>query len=244
IILKKLPEKLGDLGKFLIPCDFRELEKFMDLDDLGASINLMTLSVWKKLMLPDLVPTHMTLELANRSVSYPAGIAEYVFVHVGRFTFPADFIVVDYNVDPRVPLILGRPFFRTAHALVDVHGEELILRDGDEKLIFKVDGTSKYPRNHVKESINMINFIDITCEDNFSKVLNTQKSIHPLSGSPTPSSDLVINSFSLSPTSCGDSDLLLGKIDTLLSHFDDSLPAYEAFCFDIEEKSSGSTLAN
>ncbi|GJZ42571.1 reverse transcriptase domain-containing protein [Tanacetum coccineum] len=148
VILKKLPEKLGDPRKFRIPCNFRELEKCMALAVLGVSINLMPLSVWKKLMLPELVPTRMTLELANRSVAYPAGIAEDVFVQVGKLTFPADFVVVEYDVNPRVPLILGRPFLRTARALVDVHGEELILRDGDEKLIFKVDGTSKYPLKH------------------------------------------------------------------------------------------------
>ncbi|GJR73610.1 DNA-directed DNA polymerase [Tanacetum coccineum] len=121
VLLRKLPEKLGDPGKFLIPCDFSELEECMALADLGVSINLMPLYVWKMLMLPELVPTCMTLELANRSVAYPAGIAEDVFVQVGKFTFPADFIVVDYNVDLRVPLILRRPFLRTARALVDVH---------------------------------------------------------------------------------------------------------------------------
>ncbi|GJW66761.1 reverse transcriptase domain-containing protein [Tanacetum coccineum] len=71
-------------------------------------------------MLPELVPTRMTLELANRSVTYPAGIAEDVFVQVGKFTFPADFVVIDYDIDPCVPLILGRPFLRTARALVDL----------------------------------------------------------------------------------------------------------------------------
>ncbi|GKB42087.1 reverse transcriptase domain-containing protein, partial [Tanacetum coccineum] len=129
VLLKKLLEKLGDPRKFLIPCDFPELEKCMALADLGASINVMPLSVWKKLMLPKLVLTHMTLELANRSVAYPADIAEDVSLPVGKFTFPADFVVVDYDVDPHVPLILGRPFLRTARALVDVYGEELILRD-------------------------------------------------------------------------------------------------------------------
>ncbi|GJX77837.1 reverse transcriptase domain-containing protein, partial [Tanacetum coccineum] len=74
----------------------------------------------------------MTLELATRTVAYPAGIAENVFVKVGKFTFPADFVVVDYDIDPWVPIILGRPFLRTAHALVDVHGEELTLRVCDE----------------------------------------------------------------------------------------------------------------
>ncbi|GKC48364.1 reverse transcriptase domain-containing protein, partial [Tanacetum coccineum] len=100
VLLKKLPKKLGDTGRFLIPCDFQELESCIALADLGASINLMPLSVWKKLILPELTPTRMTLELATRTVAYPTGIAEDVFVQVGKFTFPADFVVVDYDVDP------------------------------------------------------------------------------------------------------------------------------------------------
>ncbi|GKE09690.1 reverse transcriptase domain-containing protein [Tanacetum coccineum] len=128
VLLKKLPEKLGDPGKFLIPCDFSELDECLALADLGASINLVPLSVWNKLLLPELTPTRMTLELANRSVAYPVGVAEDVFVKVGKFYFPTNFVVVDYDVDPWVPLILGRPFLRTARALIDVHGEELTLR--------------------------------------------------------------------------------------------------------------------
>ncbi|GJW31226.1 reverse transcriptase domain-containing protein [Tanacetum coccineum] len=84
------------------------------LADLGASINLMLLSIWKKLSLPELTPTQMILELVDRSTTSPSGIAEDVFVKVGKFHFLADFVVVDYVVDPRVPLILGRPFLRTA----------------------------------------------------------------------------------------------------------------------------------
>ncbi|GJV16365.1 reverse transcriptase domain-containing protein [Tanacetum coccineum] len=106
VILKKLPEKLGDPGKFLIPCGFSEL-KCKALADLGASINLMPLSVWKKLGLPELISTRMTLELANREICTPVGIARDVFVPVGKFTFPANFVIVDYESDPYVPLILG-----------------------------------------------------------------------------------------------------------------------------------------
>nr|GEV81658.1 reverse transcriptase domain-containing protein [Tanacetum cinerariifolium] len=105
------------------------------LADLGASINLMPLSVWKKLGLPELISTRMTLELANQAICTPAEIARDVFVPVGKFTFPADFVIVDYESDPRVPLILERPFLRTARALIDIHGKEMILRDGDERLI-------------------------------------------------------------------------------------------------------------
>ncbi|GJV93657.1 reverse transcriptase domain-containing protein [Tanacetum coccineum] len=116
VILKKFHEKLRDPGKFLIPCDFPELDECLSLADLGASINLMPLSIWKKLSLPKLTPTQMILELANRSTTRPAGIAEDVFVKVGKFNFPTDFVVVNYAVDPRVPLILGRPFLRTGRA--------------------------------------------------------------------------------------------------------------------------------
>nr|GEW86943.1 reverse transcriptase domain-containing protein [Tanacetum cinerariifolium] len=130
-LFHRISKKLRDPEKFLIPCGFSEL-KCKALADLGASINLMPLSVWKKLGLPDLIPTRMTLELANRAIYTPDGIARDFFVPVGKFTFLADFVVVDYESDPRVPFILGRPFLRTAHALIDVHGEEMILRDGDE----------------------------------------------------------------------------------------------------------------
>ncbi|GKB77243.1 reverse transcriptase domain-containing protein [Tanacetum coccineum] len=116
VILKKLPEKLRDPGKFLIPCDFPEIVECLALADLGASINLMPLSIWKKLSLPELTPTRMIFELADRSTTSPSSIAEDVFVKVGKFHFPADFVVVDDVVDPRVPLILGRPFLRTTHS--------------------------------------------------------------------------------------------------------------------------------
>nr|GEZ71452.1 reverse transcriptase domain-containing protein [Tanacetum cinerariifolium] len=138
VILKKLPEKLGDLDKFLIPCDFPELDECLALTDLGASINLMPLSIWRKLSLPELTPTQMILELADRSTTRPAGIAEDVFVKVRKFHFSINFVVVDYVVDPRVLLILRRPFLRTGRALIDVYGEELTLHVDDEAITFKV----------------------------------------------------------------------------------------------------------
>nr|GEV65768.1 reverse transcriptase domain-containing protein [Tanacetum cinerariifolium]GEX31490.1 reverse transcriptase domain-containing protein [Tanacetum cinerariifolium] len=165
VILKKLPKKLGDPGKFLIMCGFSDL-KCKALADLVASINLMPLSVWKKLGLPELISTRMTFELANRAICTLAGIARDVFVLVGKFTFPADFVIVDYKSDPRVSFILGRPFLRTARALIDVHGEEMILRDGDERLTLNIrHDTSSYSNQPQKESINMINIYDDSCED-------------------------------------------------------------------------------
>ncbi|GJV28433.1 reverse transcriptase domain-containing protein [Tanacetum coccineum] len=184
VILKKLPEKLGDPGKFLIPCGFSEL-KCKALADLGASINLMPLSVWKKLGLPELIPTLMTLELANRDICTPKGIARDVFVLVGKFTFPADFVIVDYESDPRVPLILGRPFLRTARALIDVYGEEMILRDGDERLILNMrNDTSSYSNEPQRESINMIDIHNVSNEEYLEDLFSTSHQ----SGNPTFSS--------------------------------------------------------
>nr|GEV59640.1 reverse transcriptase domain-containing protein [Tanacetum cinerariifolium] len=201
----------------------------MALADLGASINLMPLSIWEKLSLFDITFTRMTLELATRTFAHPAGIAEDVFVQVGKLTFPAEFVVIDYDVDPRVPLILGRRFLRTAHALVDVHGEELILRDGDEQLIFHADITSKHPHKHGNESINMINFIDITCKDRFPKVIKFKKSNHPSSGSTTPFFD---SSPSLTPYETSDS--FLKEFVDELDFLNPILPGKEDNNFDFE----------
>nr|GEX75862.1 reverse transcriptase domain-containing protein [Tanacetum cinerariifolium] len=157
IILKKLPEKLGDPGKFLIPCGFNEL-KCKSLADLGASINLMSLSVWKKLGLPELISTYMTLELANRAICTSAGIAR-----------DASF----------------RPFLRTARALIDVHSEEMILRDGDERLTLNMrHDTSSYSNQPQKESINLINVFNNSSEDFLEDLFSTNQP----SGNPTFSS--------------------------------------------------------
>nr|GEY55372.1 reverse transcriptase domain-containing protein [Tanacetum cinerariifolium] len=123
VLLKKLPEKLGDPGKFLIPCDFPGKAECLALADLDASINLMPLSVWNKLSLLDLSPTCMTIELSDHSTSRPVGAAEDVYVKVGTFHFPVDFIVVDFDADPRVPLILERSFLKTGRTLIDVFEE-------------------------------------------------------------------------------------------------------------------------
>ncbi|GKF63698.1 reverse transcriptase domain-containing protein, partial [Tanacetum coccineum] len=136
------------------------------LADLGASINLMPLFIWENLSLPDLTLTRMTLEIADRSITYPKGLAEDVFVKVRKFYFPTDFVVVDFKADPRVPFILGRSFLRTGRALIDVYEGELILRDDNEQIIFHVDATSKHPQKHVNESIKMVND---TCKDSFKK---------------------------------------------------------------------------
>ncbi|GKC60325.1 reverse transcriptase domain-containing protein [Tanacetum coccineum] len=120
----------------------------------------MPLSIWEKLSLPELTPMQMILELADRSTTRPAGIAEDFFVNVGKFHFPTDFVFVDYVVDPRVPLILGIPFLRTGRALIDVYGEELTLRVDDEAITFKVGQTLSFSYNDA-ESMNRIDVIDV-----------------------------------------------------------------------------------
>nr|GEX68297.1 hypothetical protein [Tanacetum cinerariifolium] len=165
VILKKLPEKLGDLGKFLIPCGFSEL-KCKALANLGASINLMPLSVWKKLGLPELIPTRMTLELANRAICTPAGFARDVFIP-------------------------------TARALIDIHGEEMILHDGDERLTLNMrHDTSSYSNQPRKESINLINVFNNSSEDFLERLFpyqpsgNPTFSLHPELTSPKVNNDI------------------------------------------------------
>nr|GFA43695.1 hypothetical protein [Tanacetum cinerariifolium] len=135
VVLKKLPEKL----------------------DLGASINLMPLSIWRKLKLPTLNDTKMVLELADRTISKPTGVAENVFVKVGKFYFPTDFVVLDFIANPRVPLILGRPFLSTVHANINVHEREIILRQDQQSLTIQCGDIQSIKK---VEQINKINFID------------------------------------------------------------------------------------
>nr|GEU89680.1 reverse transcriptase domain-containing protein, chloroplastic [Tanacetum cinerariifolium] len=125
VILNKLPRKLGDPEKFLIPCEFSGMDECLALADLGASINLMPLSVSEGLSLPELTTTCVTLELADHSVSKPLGIAKDVSFKVRVFHFPADFMVVDFEPDPRVPLILRSDFllFEEADAFLGLEDD-------------------------------------------------------------------------------------------------------------------------
>nr|GEW84536.1 reverse transcriptase domain-containing protein [Tanacetum cinerariifolium] len=130
--------------------------------------------------LPKLIATRMTLELANRAICTPAEIARDVFVPVDKFTFPIDFVIVDYESNPRVPLILGRHFLRTARALIDVHSEEMILRDGDERLTLNMrHDNSSYSNQPQKESINLINVFNISSEDFLEDLFPNQPSGNP-----------------------------------------------------------------
>ncbi|GKB01484.1 reverse transcriptase domain-containing protein [Tanacetum coccineum] len=171
----------------------------------------------------------MTLKLANRAICTPAGIARDVFAPVGKFTFPADFVIVDYESDPRVPLILGRPFLRTARALIDVHGEEMILRDGDEKLILNMrHDTLSYSNQPHKESINMIDFFNVSYEDYLEDLFATNH----LSGNPTLILDPIVSS-SPTLTSLEESDLIWQEFKAYLAS-DSFLPRSDDTDFDSE----------
>nr|GEX93860.1 reverse transcriptase domain-containing protein [Tanacetum cinerariifolium] len=157
LVLKKLPEKLGDPGRFLIPCDFSKFDNCLALADLGASINLMPLSIWKKLRLPTLNDTKIVLELVDKTISKPTGVAKNVFMKVGKLYFPVDFVVLDFIADPRVPLILGRPFVSIAHAIINVYEREIILRQDQQSLTIQCGDT---PSIKKFKQINKIDFIN------------------------------------------------------------------------------------
>nr|GEV62823.1 reverse transcriptase domain-containing protein [Tanacetum cinerariifolium] len=230
VLLKKLPEKSGDPGKFLIPCDFPRMDECLALADLGASINLMPLSVWNKFSLPELSPTCMTLKLADRLISRPVGVVEDVFVKVGTFHFPADFIVVDFDDDPRVPLILGRSFLKTGRALIDVYEGKLTLCVGKEAVTFNLDQTSRYSANYDAMSVNQIDLIDVACEEYSQEVFGFSES-----GNPTSSTEPIVSNSSPTHTPFGDSDFLLEEADAFLAIDDEPIsPEIDESYYDSE----------
>nr|GFB60092.1 reverse transcriptase domain-containing protein [Tanacetum cinerariifolium] len=177
VLLKKLPEKLGDLGKFLIPCDFSEL--------------------------------------ADHSISRPVRVAEDVYVKVGSFYFSADFVVVDFDADLRVPLILRRSFLKTERALIDVFEGELTLRVSKEAITFNLDQTSRFSANYSDMTAKRIDVIDMACEEYSQEVLGFSDTIS--SGNPTPYYDLIVFVTSPTITPFGNSDFLLEEVDAFLA---------------------------
>ncbi|XP_073060025.1 uncharacterized protein [Primulina eburnea] len=144
LVQNRMPPKQKDPGSFSIPCIIGDINFHKALCDLGASINLMPYSVFRRLGLGEPKPTRMSLQLADRSVKYPRGIIEDVLVKVDKFIFPADFVVLDMEEDLEMPLILGRPFLATGKALIDVDEGKLRLRVGEEEIIFDVFNTLKH----------------------------------------------------------------------------------------------------
>nr|GEW20824.1 reverse transcriptase domain-containing protein [Tanacetum cinerariifolium] len=219
VLLNKFPEKLGDPDKFLISCDFLRKAECLALADLGASINLMPLSMSNKLFLPDLTPMCMNLELIDRSISHPVGVAEDVYVKMGTFHLSADFVVVDFDADPRVPLILRRSFLKTRTALVDVFKGELTLRVGKEAITFNLDQISRYSANYNDMTAKRIDVIDMACEEYSQKVLGFTNVT--TSGNPTPYYDPNVSTTSPALTPFENSHFLLKEVDAFLALEDD-----------------------
>nr|GFA29112.1 reverse transcriptase domain-containing protein [Tanacetum cinerariifolium] len=233
VVLKKLLEKLGDPGRFLIPCDLSEFDNCLALTDLGASINPMPLSIWNKLRLPTLKDTKMVLELADRTISKPTGVAENVFVKVGKFYFPADFVVLDFVADPRVPLILGRPFLSTAHALIDVYEGEIILRHDDQSLTLKCGDTPSISYNNF-ESLNKVDLIDATCEEYSQEVLGFADVVSDEVS--TPYYEPIVSNSLQNLTPFNESNfLLLEEADAFIAIDDEPIsPEFDATYYDPE----------
>ncbi|XP_010241538.1 PREDICTED: uncharacterized protein LOC104586103 [Nelumbo nucifera] len=145
IITSKMPAKLKDPGSFTIPCVVGSIEFTKCLCDLGASINLMSLSIFRKLGLGEVKPTLMTLQLADHSIKKLHGVVEDVLVKVDKFIFHVDFVVLDFEEDRDCTLILGRPFLNIGKALVDVYEGKLSLQIGEDKVEFNMSKAMKHP---------------------------------------------------------------------------------------------------
>nr|GEU64954.1 reverse transcriptase domain-containing protein [Tanacetum cinerariifolium] len=208
-------------------------QQCLALADLDASINLMPLSVWDKLSLPDLSPTCMTLELSDHWISRPIGVAKDVYVKVGTFHFPSDFVVVDFDADPRVPLNLRRSFLKTGRALIDVFEGELTLRVGKEAITLNLDQTSRYSANYSDMMVKRIDVIDMACEEYSQEVMGFSDVI--ATGNPTPYYDPIVSTNSLTLTPFRNSDFLLEEVDAFLAIKDDpTSPEVDRFYLDSE----------
>nr|GFA03607.1 DNA-directed DNA polymerase [Tanacetum cinerariifolium] len=198
------------------------------LADLGASINLTLLSIWKKLSLSELTPTRMTLELADRSITHPKGVVEDVFVKVGKFHFPTDFVVVDFEADAHVPLLLGRSFLRTGRALINVYREEITLRVNDKAVTFNLNQTTRYSFTYDDLLVNRIDIIDNAREEYAQEILGF--SSKSLGGNPSSTFKPILSDSSLSLTSFEGTDFILEEIDAYLKDESISLETDHADC--------------
>nr|GEY21477.1 reverse transcriptase domain-containing protein [Tanacetum cinerariifolium] len=193
----------------------------------------MPLSIWKKLRLPTLNDTKMVLELADRTISKPTDVAENVFVKVGKFYFPFDFVVLDFVADLRVPLILGRQFLSTAHALIDVYEGNIILRHDDQSLTLKCGDTPSIVYNYF-ESLNKVDLIDATCEEYSQKVLGFADVVSDEVS--TPCYEPIVSNSSQNLTPFNENDfLLMEEADAFIAIHDEPIsPEFNATYYDPE----------
>ncbi|KAM6594465.1 hypothetical protein CsatA_002168 [Cannabis sativa] len=167
MLKSKIPPKLKDPGSFTIPISIGGRDVGRALCDLGASINLMPMSTFRKLGIGEARPTTITLQLADRSMAHPEGKIEDVLVQVDKFIFPADFIILDYEADREVPIILGRPFLATGRTLIDVQNGELTMRVNDQKVTFNVFNAMRFPDEI--EECSRLSVIDSIVAESFHK---------------------------------------------------------------------------
>src|SRR5436190_745653 len=170
LLNNKLPPKLRDPGNFSIPCTIGNIKFNNALCDLGASVNILPYSLFKKLNIGEVKPTQMTLQLADRSVIHPRGIVEDVLVKVDKFIYPVDLVVLDMAEDRSIPLILGRGFLKTARAIIDVDEGKIILRAGDESIEFLLANKIQYPPE--AENCWMIDEVNNEKEDELGEIFS------------------------------------------------------------------------
>ncbi|PHT35910.1 hypothetical protein CQW23_23610 [Capsicum baccatum] len=179
IATRSLVQKKADPRAFTIPCTIGSLDFAKALCDLGASINLIPLSIYKKLGLGDPTPTNIRLVMADRSVKRPVGILNDVLVKVSSFIFPADFVILDCKEDSEVPIILGRPFLATGSVLIDMKDNELLFRINDEVVRFDICKAMKHPSD-----MNELYVADVHHEDMKALSIEKQPTVEPLSAAP------------------------------------------------------------
>lgn len=167
MLQSKIPTKLKDPRSFTTPYSIGNRYAGRALYDLGASINLMPLSVFKQLGVGEYRPITVTLQLADRSHAYPEGKIKDVLVKVNKFIFPVDFIVLDFEADKEVPIILGRPFLATGKTLIDVQKGELTMRVNDQQVTFNVLEAMRNPDEI--EDCNFLSVVDLVVADRMDK---------------------------------------------------------------------------
>ncbi|XP_070040900.1 uncharacterized protein [Nicotiana tomentosiformis] len=178
VIVHSMDPKLEDPGAFTIPCTIGSVDFAKALCDLGVSINLMPYFMFKTLGIRQPRPTSMRLQMAYRTMKKPLGIIDDVLVRVDKFILPADFVILDCEVDYEVPIILGRPFLDTGKDLVDVEAGELTFRVGDEKVAFHVYKSIGQPNSN-----EVCSFMDLVTEvivDDTNAVINVEDTLEAM----------------------------------------------------------------
>ncbi|GJR42724.1 reverse transcriptase domain-containing protein [Tanacetum coccineum] len=181
VVLNKVPPKENDPGGFTIPCVIGQSGITKALPDLGASINLMPYSMFLRLNLGALKPTRICIELANKTTQFPKGIAENVVVKIDKFVFPIDFVILDMEEDHKIPIILGRPFLATTHAMIDVFNKKISFKVGDEIITFDLEKSMRFAPSD-EDTCHSADIIDLFVVNSIKEILpqNHDSLIEPI----------------------------------------------------------------